>query len=300
MEIQILSPTNGQALPLVEWNYEEVKAWIQEGLKKYVGVVYDETQIAQAKADRATLNKLEKALADKRKEMKKKYLQPYEEFEAQCKELETMIKSASGGIDAQVKAYEAFKKQEKLDKIKAELYGPMIGNLAELVPYESLHDPKWLNVTCSMATVSDAMAKKIENIISGLNTIERMEYPADLKEQTKLAFLRTFDLTAATAATDRVIQQREALARREAEMAARREREAAERAERARAAQEAAKYSAPEISRPEPEKPAEVHQEAQSAGEAMHDVSFRVIVTTAQLKALGDFMKANGIKPLRI
>ena len=94
MEIQVLSPTQAQPLPPVEWNYLEVKKWIEDGLARYKGIVYDETQIAEAKKDRANLNKLVQAIEAKRREMKQLYLQPYQSFEVQANDLITTTASA--------------------------------------------------------------------------------------------------------------------------------------------------------------------------------------------------------------
>ena len=69
MEIQILTPTQAQPLPPIQWNYQEVKQWISDGLTRYKGVVYTESQIAEAKKDRAQLNKLVQAIEVKRREM---------------------------------------------------------------------------------------------------------------------------------------------------------------------------------------------------------------------------------------
>lgn len=287
MEIVVYNPTQNQPLPPVQWNYDELKQWLTDGLSRYEGVVYDESQIAAAKADRANLNKLAQVIDAKRREVKQMYLQPAADFEAQAKELTGMVKAQSNKIDAQVKAYEGFKKQEKRQKIEAELYGPMIGDLAELVPYDRLHDPKWLNVTCSMNTISEALAKKIENISSGLSAIDKLDLDEALTEQAKAVFLKDFNLSAAINATERIMHQREALARMES-------------AQKAQESAEAAKIPSSEFTPPEQKKPAEVIPQGESGGEKIHSVSFRIHVTAAQLKALGDFMKANGIKPERI
>ena len=66
MQIEIYTPTHGQLLPPVEWNYEAVKQWISDGLAAYEGRVYTEGTVAEAKRDRANLNKLSKAIEDKR------------------------------------------------------------------------------------------------------------------------------------------------------------------------------------------------------------------------------------------
>ena len=287
MEIQVFSPSQTQPLPPVEWNYPEVKKWIEDGLARYKGVVYDESQIAEAKKDRATLNKLIQALDAKRKEMKALYLNPYEEFEAQAKELIAMVKEHAAAIDAQVKTYDDRRKQEKLERIKAEIYAPMVDGLGALVPYEKLHDPRWLNVSCSVSTIGTEMAQKIERIVSGLEAIDKLDLDAALTEQAKSAFLDDFDLAAAIKITERILEQRAALERLRADA----------EAQKAAAAEET---SAPKYTPPEPAEPVKTRFSDNNAAEKIHTVVFRIRVTTAQLNGLGEYMRANNIRPERV
>ena len=286
MEIEIYSPTNGQPLPAVKWNYPEVKAWLEDGLAAYKGRVYTEDTITQAKKDRANLNKLADAIAAKRREMKATYLHPYEEFDGQAKELERMVKAQSAEIDAQVKAYDNARKEEKRAKI-VELYEALIGNLAGLVPYDRLHDPKWLNITTSMTTITEELGRKIDRIAAGLASIDTLGLDADIAQQVKGVFLKDFDLAAALTEKDRIIRQREDLAR----LPAAREAESA-----AQTAQQGARgyTTAPT------ENAATALQRGDSGMEKMHVITFRVRVTASQLQGLGDYMKANGIRPERV
>lgn len=286
MEIQILSPTQTQPLPPVEWNYAEVKQWLEDGLARYKGIVYDDTQIALAKADRATLNKLAAAIDAKRKEMKAMYLQPYTEFEAQAKELTAMVKMRSDEIDAQVKAFDNHRKEEKLAQIKAEIYAPMIGNLAELVPYDKLHNPKWLNVTTSMAAIGNDMARTVEKITTGLTAIDRLSLAPDIAERVKSVFLRDFDLAAAIAEKDRIEAEREKLERYRA-------------AQQVQDATKTVQTSGGENTQPAEERPT-APSEQPAAEEKTYSVTFRINVTKAQLDALGAFMKSINIKPERV
>lgn len=286
MEIQIYNPTSKQPLPQIQWNYTELKTWLSDGLKKYDVIVYDESQIAQAKRDRANLNKLADAIDGKRREMKATYLRPYEEFAAQAKELTAMVKATADAITAQIKTYDDFRKQEKQAEI-VKLYEVMIGNLADLVPYERLHNPKWLNVTFSMGAVSDELGRKIDNIFAGLASIDKLGLAPDIAEQVKGVFLRKFDLADALAEKERVKKQREALARfntqQEAQKAAVRE----ERHE-------------PECTPTEAEKPAMTRFSDDNTAEPIHTVVFRVRVTKSKLDLLGRFMRENGIRPERV
>ena len=287
MEIQIFNPTQAQPLPPIQWNYEEVKRWVEDGLARYKGVVYDETQIAEAKKDRANLNKLVQAIEAKRREMKQLYLQPYTEFESQANELIAMVKQQSGEIDTQVKAYDERRKQEKLEKIKTELYAPMIDKLAELVPYDRLHDPRWLNVSCSVSTIGTEMAQKIERIVAGLEAIDKLALDDALTEQAKNTFLKDFDLAAAIKETERVQEQRAALERLRADSEAQK-------------ATETENSSAPKYTPPEPAEPVKTRFSDGNTAETIHTVVFRIRVTAAQLNGLGAYMKANNIRPERV
>lgn len=286
MEIQILSPTQAQPLPPVQWNYEEVKQWVTDGLSCYKGVVYDETQISIAKTDRAKLNKLVAAIDAKRKEMKAVYLQPYAEFEAQAKELTELVKAQVAEIDAQVNAFDNFRKEEKQAQIIAEIYTPMIGNLAELVPYERLHNPRWLNVTMSMCAIGEEMSRTIGKIEDGLKAIDNMGLDQATTERVKSVFFEKFDLAAAISEKVRIETARAQYERYKA----------AQQAQEAPAAVETPQG----VNVPTEPKTEAEPQEGPAIKETILTVTFRIHVTKAQLDALGAFMKANGIKPERV
>ena len=283
MEIQVYNPTQAQPLPPITWNYLEVKQWVEDGLQAYRGRVYDNDTIADAKKDRANLNKLAAAIDSKRKEMKAMYLAPYEQFEAEAKELVNMIKTVSAEIDAQVKTFEDFRKQEKQEFIVEQIYKPLIGNLAELVPYERLHNPKWLNVTTSVNEVSDEIARTVEKIESGLKAIDQLNLEADIAERVKSVFLKNFDLAAAIAEKERIEAEREKMARYRATQQA----QVAEPTPQA--------ISAP-VKEEQPTQPAQRPVEE----EKVLEVVFRIHVTKSQLDGLGAYMKANNIKPERV
>ncbi|MDY2970688.1 MAG: DUF1351 domain-containing protein [Butyricicoccus pullicaecorum] len=283
MQIEIYNPADGQALPPVKWNYDELKQQLTEGLAAYKGRVYTDDTITQAKKDRAALNKLATAIDDKRKDMKARYLQPYQDFEAQAKELAQMVKTQAAEIDAQVKAYEQHRKDEKLAKIK-ELYTAIIGKLANLVPYERLHESRWLNVTTSMTTITEEMGVKIEQAAAGLKAIDELGLEDDLAEQVKGVFLRDFDFVAAIAEKNRIIKRREELARYAAQTA-----------------QDVAEVvqDKPTTERPHERTQSDSAQSVANDGELIQ-LDFRVWATAAQLAGLKAYLKTNNIKYGRV
>ena len=291
MQIEIYTPSQAKPLPPVEWNYPEVKKWIEDGLEAYKGRVYTEDTIALAKKDRATLNKLVDAIDGKRKEMKAMYLEPYSQFEAQAKELTKLVKEQAAAIDAQVKAYDEGRRQEK-QKLIEDVYAVLIGDLAGLVPYKRLHDPKWLNVTANMGNVTEELTRKIERIEKGLASISALGLPKDTAEQIKSVFLKDFDLAAALAEKERIEKEREELARYEV----------AQKAAQSTPADDG-KYT------PQETKNAAVAQESAHAADSLihtdtekkiHTLDFRVHATADQLAALKAFLKSNNIKYGRV
>lgn len=287
MQIEIYAPTQGQPLPQIDWNYPELKKWVEDGLAAYKGRIYTDDNIAIAKQDRANLNKLADAIDNKRKEMKAVYLEPYTEFESQAKELTALIKAQADEIAAQIKAYDDFRKGEKQAKI-TELYFDKIGDLAALVPYERLHNPKWLNVTTSMTSIDDELTIRINSIKAGLATIDKVGVNSEIVGQIKSLFLSNgYNLAAALAEVERIEAER-------AEM---------ERIKAAAAAPKPVSAEIPSVPKHTPAEPENGGMTRYSDGntaEPIHTVTFRIRVTASKLSLLGEFMRANGIRPERV
>ena len=99
MELKIYSPQDNGFAQVVKWNFQELKAEISETVRDYEMAVYTDDTIKQARADRAKLRKFTEALEDKRKEIKRKYLEPYEQFDREEKELVAIVQAAIDNID---------------------------------------------------------------------------------------------------------------------------------------------------------------------------------------------------------
>lgn len=178
MELKIYNPREDGFIKAIECNYEELKAELSQKLEEYKGRVYTEEQIKEAKVDRAKLNALSTALDNKRKEIKKKCLQPYEQFEAQIKDLLAVIKEPVALIDSQIKGYEEEKKQKKLEEVKAlfEKLKDAAGEELEFLSFEQIFEDKFLNASLSLKMVETVINNKFNSIKCNLKTI------ADLKE----------------------------------------------------------------------------------------------------------------------
>lgn len=190
----------------ISFNYEELKQELQERASLYEAMVYGEEEIKQAKADKANMNKLKKALNDERIRQEKEYMQPFNEFKSQVNEIIKIIDVPILCIDKQIKAYEEKQKAEKKDKILTYWNG--------LVRYEWLNigqiwDDRWLNATVSMKKIQDEIDEKLERIEADIKTIEALpEFSFEAAETYK----HSLDLNRAISEGQRLadIQKRKA------------------------------------------------------------------------------------------
>ena len=276
MELKIYNPSEENGfLKAIEWNYEELKVELSQKLEDYKGLVYTEEQIKDAKADRAKLNALATAIDSKRKELKKKCLQPYEAFEAQIKDLLSLIKEPVTLIDTQIKDFEEEKKKKKLEEVK-ELFEKLkaeAGEELEFISFEQVFEDKFLNASTSLKQVETVINNIFNSVKCNLKTI------AELKDYTFEAtevYKETLNLNTAL--------------------------------EKAKYMVDIAEKKKAEEERKEQEKDEEIKEVAsdpQEAEETDTDVkrewtAFEAYLSTEEAKMLASWLKLNNIKIRRI
>jgi hypothetical protein len=205
--MELIIKTDLQAFPaVIEYNHEELKSELSEQLQKYKNIVVTEDSIKEFKADKANLNRLKTALEDKRKEVKKQCLQPYENFEKNIKELIALIEEPIKVIDSQLKEIESKKKEEKANEIE-KIYYDNIGKFEQLVPLDKIFHSKWLNTTYKLNDITLEIKEVYSNIENGLQIIEGLN--TEFKQEIKDKFFETLDITKALSENARLKELRE-------------------------------------------------------------------------------------------
>lgn len=198
-----------KAIPqTIEFNYEELKSQLPERLTYYNNLVVTEDSIKSAKSDKATLNKLRAAFEEARKEVKRDCLKPYDDFESKEKELIGMVDKAIISIDSQVKNFDEQKKQEKNIQILA-VYEINIGDLASLLPFDKINNPRWLNVSYKMADIEKEIKDTIFKVKNSINIIKA--FHVECEQQMLDKYLDTLDMSAAMAEKTRWEEQQKRL-----------------------------------------------------------------------------------------
>lgn len=191
---------------VIQFNYDELKQELTEKVSMYETMVYTDDQIKQAKADKASLNKLKKALNDERIRREKEYLQPFNEFKAKINEIIGIIDKPVAVIDKQVKEYEEKCKEDKRATI-IEYWNARKPSCPEWLTIEQIFDDRWLNASMSMKSIKDNIDGWINRINDEITTIESLpQFSFEATEEYK----RTLDINKAIAEVQRLadIQKR--------------------------------------------------------------------------------------------
>lgn len=255
MEVKII--TDLSVIPQeIEFNSEEIKSELAPKLEFYKNLVVTEDSIKSAKSDRAKLNKLKSAFDEKRKEMKKICLAPYEKLEKEFKEITSMIDEASGSIDEQVKEFEEIAKKKKYDEIE-EYYDSL--EKPDYINLESVLNPKWANATVTIESIRQEISANISRIVGDMDEITQIYGNSVIFTAIKKKFTENLDKSETLAYA--VMLEREYRAEQE---------------QKSRIQEET---SPPVVSEPE----------------KIISGTFEVSCTKSQLIRLRDFMKNNGI-----
>ncbi len=146
-------------------DFESAKQQVQSVMDDYRGLVFTEDTKKDAKSDLADLRKYRKAIVDKRSDVKKAYMEPYNRFDSQVKELLAIVDEPITFIDGQVKAFEEKRVREKRAEIESVYQKLVPDDLQDYIPLECIYGSKWDNATTSMKLIqkeiSDIAAKTL-------------------------------------------------------------------------------------------------------------------------------------------
>lgn len=139
---------------VIETNFEDVKADLQKVLEDYKHIVVTEETLTGSKNAQKELASLRVSIDNKRKEIKKLYNKPLEEFESKCKELIALVTEAETPIKEGIEVFDNARREEKR-KVAEELIKIVSANaeLEERFASKLTVDAKYLNLTATKSEV---------------------------------------------------------------------------------------------------------------------------------------------------
>lgn len=261
-------------LPIIQEQLQQIKADITARVETTLSLVCTEDTIKAVKEERANLNKELKLWEEKRKEVKKAVLTPYEQFEAVYKDcISDIFKKADTDLKVKIDSVETELKEKKAAEVKAYFEEYLASkNITMPLTFECTN----INVTlsASLKSLKEQAKTFIDRVCDDLDLIETQEY----KDEIYLEYNSAYFLNVAGAITT-VVNRRKAIE----EAKAREE----ERRAKAEAEQKAIEQVAEALTPPTVVPPTEREEQIVT-------LSFKVKGTRTQLRALKEFLNNGG------
>lgn len=152
-------------------NEDKLAEFVEKTVAHYDSLVFTEDNIAEAKRSRGELMKLLTALEDGRKDVKRNYSEPLNQFENRIKKYTMQVKKASDKIKILLDEHEASERESRQVIIEKTIQSMTEGT--EVDPSEIEIKSTWLNKTSFSA--SGIVVKKVSEEISGMIALKVKE-----------------------------------------------------------------------------------------------------------------------------
>lgn len=283
---------------VIGFNFEEIKEVLKNGLEEYKNMEFTEDSKKEAKATVASLRKLKKSVNDKRLEVKKSFMVPYNNFEAQVKELDALIDEPINLINNQIDEFERKRIAEKKTQIN-EVYASVAGEhpeASELLPLSRIYDSRWENATTTKKSIADAITQHLERVEKDLATIRSMQSEFEDKGIDK--YRTTLELSDAITTMNQYQKQKEEILKRQEEEKLREEEER-RKAEEANASQNVFSESIKETV-PQHDYAPESKKENPDPSINNDTIMYEIVADPFQIAQLESSMREYGIKYRRV
>lgn len=230
---------------VIGFNFEEIKEKLNSELEIYKNMIFTEDSKTEAKKTIASLRKLKKSVNDKKLEVKKSFMIPYTNFEAQVKELDNLIDEPINFINNQVEEFERRRVEEKKSLI-SEIYTEIMAEHEEAsgyLPLQRIYDSKWENATTTKKAITEAIAERVDHVEKDLGIIRSMGLEFEDKGIEK--YKATLELSDAIEVMNQYRKQKEEILRRQEEEAKRKAEEEARKASEVSSATDTPMQEAP-------------------------------------------------------
>lgn len=212
---------------VIGFNFEEIKEKLNSELEIYKNMIFTEESKTEAKKTIASLRKLKKSVNDKKLEVKKSFMIPYTNFEAQVKELDNLIDEPINFINNQVEEFERKRVEEKKALI-SEIYTEIMAEHEEAsgyLPLQRIYDSKWENATTTKKAITETITERVDHVEKDLGIIRSME--SEFEDKGIEKYKATLELSDAIEVMNQYQKQKEEILRRQEEEAKRKAEEEA-------------------------------------------------------------------------
>lgn len=212
---------------VIGFNFEEIKEKLNSELEIYKNMIFTEDSKTKAKKTIASLRKLKKSINDRKLEVKRSFMIPYTNFEAQVKEVDNLIDKPIDFINNQLDEFERRRVEERASLI-SEIYTEIMeehGEASGYLPLQRIYDSKWENATTTKKAITEAIADRVNHVEKDLCIIRSME--SEFEDKGIVKYKETLELSNAIEIMNQYQKQKEEILRRQEEEAKRKAEEEA-------------------------------------------------------------------------
>lgn len=173
-------------------NYDELKDQVTEICTKYNSWKLTREDTEEAKDVKAKLNKVSKGFDDRRKELEKEYMKPFNVGKQQIKELCTMLNEAYTNINNQLNGFEEDDKAKRTLELLTELQPIFAESKITIDPIKYIK-PTWLNKSTKQSVII-AEAQEIVNQLNDAYDFLKFVKPSCYVDEILFNFLNKFDV----------------------------------------------------------------------------------------------------------
>ena len=167
-------------------NIDDLKNFMELVKEKYDGWIVTEDDIDIAKSERTNLNKLEKKISDKRKEVQKKANVDIETFIETLKGYEKEVKGISNFIGEQIKGYDEKIKEEKKVQVQKKINNIFTRNPGLKIFIE--WNDKWLDKSFTFKKIENEVQKQYDELEKKQDFINSQIAKANAEIQFMITF----------------------------------------------------------------------------------------------------------------
>lgn len=186
----------------IKFNNDELKENVRQQVAEFDGSVFTEESIQTGKRIVANLRKRKKEAGEIEKQVKAKYMEPFNVFHEKVKEVTDLIDIPINDISSQLDEMEEKRKAEKKAQIVA-TYNECIDDFEEYLPLDKIYNSKWENKTTSMKSIKEEIEKAVDSAAKAINTITAMNseavpkalemYKQDLSVINAIAYINDYE-----------------------------------------------------------------------------------------------------------
>lgn len=271
---------------VIGFNFEEIKEKLNSELEIYKNMIFTEESKTEAKKTIASLRKLKKSVNDKKLEVKKSFMIPYTNFEAQVKELDNLIDEPINFINNQVEEFERKRAEEKKALI-SEIYAEIMAEHEEAsgyLPLQRIYDSKWENATTTKKAITETITERVDHVEKDLGIIRSMG--SEFEDKGIEKYKATLELSDAIEVMNQYQKQKEEILRRQEEEAKRKAEEEARKASEVSSATDTPMQEAPVAQTVQEEKIIEPKPVNDSIVYEIIADPFQIVQLEAQMRSL--------------